>query len=48
MTAPLAKIGLLSIGDMGAGIARLLVANGFSVATNCSGRRSVSQPSLLT
>ncbi|KAI1081839.1 6-phosphogluconate dehydrogenase C-terminal domain-like protein [Whalleya microplaca] len=33
-----AKIGVLSIGDMGMGIAKLLVANGFSVATNCKGR----------
>ncbi|KAI0010985.1 6-phosphogluconate dehydrogenase [Xylariaceae sp. FL0662B] len=33
-----AKIGILSIGDMGMGIAKLLVANGFSVATNCKGR----------
>ncbi|KAI3342068.1 6-phosphogluconate dehydrogenase [Ustulina deusta] len=38
MTSPLAKIGILSIGDMGMGIARLLIANGFSVATNCRGR----------
>ncbi|KAJ4268396.1 hypothetical protein NW762_002459 [Fusarium torreyae] len=32
------KIGLLSIGDMGVGIARLLIAHGFTVATNISGR----------
>ncbi|KAI1811460.1 6-phosphogluconate dehydrogenase [Poronia punctata] len=38
MATPLAKIGIISIGDMGVGIARLLVANGFSVATNCAGR----------
>ncbi|KAI2635141.1 6-phosphogluconate dehydrogenase [Xylaria nigripes] len=38
MTSPLAKIGIISIGDMGMGIAKLLVANGFSVATNCKGR----------
>ncbi|KAK7738440.1 hypothetical protein SLS62_011384 [Diatrype stigma] len=38
MAAPLAKIGILSIGDMGMGIAKLLVAHGFAVATNCSGR----------
>jgi len=37
-TAPV-KVGILSIGDMGVGIARLLVANGFSVLTNCKGRR---------
>ncbi|KAF4338354.1 kDa in 7S RNA 5 region [Fusarium beomiforme] len=34
----LPKIGLLSVGDMGVGIAKLLVANGFAVATNISGR----------
>ncbi|KAI1133683.1 6-phosphogluconate dehydrogenase C-terminal domain-like protein [Nemania abortiva] len=38
MTAPLARIGVISIGDMGMGIAKLLIANGFSVATNCKGR----------
>ncbi|KAI0537988.1 6-phosphogluconate dehydrogenase [Xylaria digitata] len=38
MTALLAKIGVVSIGDMGMGIAKLLIANGFSVATNCKGR----------
>ncbi|KJZ73596.1 hypothetical protein HIM_06929 [Hirsutella minnesotensis 3608] len=31
-------VGILSLGDMGAGIARLLVDSGFSVVTNCSGR----------
>ncbi|KAI5868308.1 6-phosphogluconate dehydrogenase C-terminal domain-like protein [Durotheca rogersii] len=35
---PLVKIGILSIGDMGAGLARLLGAHGFAVATNCGGR----------
>ncbi|KAI1276207.1 6-phosphogluconate dehydrogenase [Xylaria sp. FL0933] len=38
MSSPLAKIGVISIGDMGMGIAKLLIANGFSVATNCKGR----------
>lgn len=38
-SAKLATIGILSIGDMGMGIAKLLVAKGFSVATNCAGRR---------
>lgn len=38
-TRSLATIGLLSIGGMGVGIAKLLVAKGFSVATNCEGRR---------
>jgi 3-hydroxyisobutyrate dehydrogenase-like beta-hydroxyacid dehydrogenase len=32
------KIGLLSIGDMGVGIAKLLIAHGFVVVTNISGR----------
>ncbi|KAF4455877.1 putative 28.5 kDa protein in 7S RNA 5'region [Fusarium austroafricanum] len=38
ITDPLPKIGLLSIGDMGVGIAKLLIAHGFTVATNISGR----------
>lgn len=33
------KIGVISIGDMGVGIAKLLIAKGFQVATNCKGRR---------
>ncbi|KAK1726169.1 6-phosphogluconate dehydrogenase [Colletotrichum acutatum] len=32
------KIGVISIGDMGVGIAKLLIAKGFQVATNCKGR----------
>ncbi|KAK4079578.1 hypothetical protein Trihar35433_683 [Trichoderma harzianum] len=32
------KVGILSLGDMGAGIARLLIAHGFPVATNGQGR----------
>ncbi|KAL7935032.1 6-phosphogluconate dehydrogenase [Trichoderma chlorosporum] len=32
------KVGILSLGDMGAGIARLLIAHGFAVSTNCQGR----------
>lgn len=39
MASPLAKIGVLSIGDMGMGIAKLLIAHGFSVATCGKGRR---------
>ncbi|EFW99741.1 6-phosphogluconate dehydrogenase [Grosmannia clavigera kw1407] len=39
---PLAKIGILSVGDMGVGIARLLIASGFSVATNCTGRSQMT------
>ncbi|KAI0889126.1 6-phosphogluconate dehydrogenase C-terminal domain-like protein [Annulohypoxylon maeteangense] len=38
MASPLAKIGIISIGDMGVGIAKLLIANRFSVATNIKGR----------
>ncbi|KAM3457548.1 hypothetical protein MY3296_000980 [Beauveria thailandica] len=37
-TSALATIGILSIGDMGLGIAKLLRAHGFEVATNCHGR----------
>ncbi|KAG5926415.1 hypothetical protein E4U42_003332 [Claviceps africana] len=36
------RVGVLSMGDMGAGIARLLLARGFTVVTNCQGRRRVS------
>ena len=36
---PLATVGILSIGDMGLGIAKRLRATGFAVATNCHGRR---------
>lgn len=39
MALTLPKIGILSIGDMGMGIAKLLVSKGFSVATNGQGRR---------
>ncbi|KAI1843393.1 hypothetical protein JX265_006220 [Neoarthrinium moseri] len=38
MASSLAKIGILSIGDMGVGIAKLLIANGFTVATSGKGR----------
>lgn len=37
-SSKLATVGILSLGDMGSGIAKLLVAKGFSVATNGSGR----------
>ncbi|KAJ0121321.1 6-phosphogluconate dehydrogenase [Diaporthe amygdali] len=37
-SSKLATVGILSVGDMGMGIAKLLVAKGFSVATNGSGR----------
>lgn len=36
---PKTTIGILSIGDMGGGIARLLVAEGFRVVTDVTGRR---------
>ncbi|KKA30661.1 hypothetical protein TD95_002662 [Thielaviopsis punctulata] len=32
------KIGILSLGDMGAGVARILAANGFQTVSNCTGR----------
>lgn len=35
----LATLGILSIGDMGLGIAKLLVAHNYKVITNASGRR---------
>lgn len=35
----LATLGILSIGDMGLGIAKLLVANNYRVITNATGRR---------
>lgn len=37
-SSKLATVGILSLGEMGSGIAKLLVAKGFSVATNGSGR----------
>jgi phosphoglycerate dehydrogenase-like enzyme len=39
MTGPLATVGILSIGSMGAGVARLLSAHGYRVITNASDRR---------
>ncbi|KAK3341534.1 6-phosphogluconate dehydrogenase [Lasiosphaeria hispida] len=35
---PRATIGIISLGDMGSGLARLLVAHGYAVATNLTGR----------
>ncbi|EGO52323.1 hypothetical protein NEUTE1DRAFT_125832 [Neurospora tetrasperma FGSC 2508] len=35
---PRAKIGIISMGDMGSALASLLIANGYAVATNCTGR----------
>lgn len=37
--APLATVGILSIGDMGMGIAKLLIAKNYRVVTNVEGRR---------
>ncbi|KAK1754938.1 6-phosphogluconate dehydrogenase [Echria macrotheca] len=37
-TQNLPKIGILSLGDMGSGIARLLTAHGYPVVTNIAGR----------
>lgn len=37
--SPLATVGVLSIGDMGMGIARLLIAHNYRVVTNVEGRR---------
>lgn len=37
----LASVGILSIGDMGVGIAKLLIAHNYRVVTNIEGRRSV-------
>lgn len=39
MTAPMATIGVISIGEMGLGIAKLLKASGYRVVTNATGRR---------
>lgn len=39
MAKPLATVGVLSIGDMGLGVAKLLMAHNFSVVTNITGRR---------
>ncbi|CAD0092803.1 unnamed protein product, partial [Aureobasidium vineae] len=39
MTVPLATIGVISIGEMGLGIAKLLKASGYRVVTNVAGRR---------
>ena len=40
--APLATIGILSIGEMGMGIAKLLIAHNYRVVTNVEGRRLVN------
>jgi 3-hydroxyacyl-CoA dehydrogenase len=40
--AHLATVGILSIGEMGMGIAKLLIAHNYRVVTNVEGRRSVN------
>jgi 3-hydroxyacyl-CoA dehydrogenase len=42
------KVGILSMGEMGVGIAKLLIAHGFPVATNCQGRRYVGVLDIIT
>jgi hypothetical protein len=39
MASYLATVGILSIGDMGLGIGKLLVAHEYRVVTNITGRR---------
>lgn len=36
---PLATVGILSIGEMGMGVAKLLIAHNYRVITNIEGRR---------
>ena len=47
MTASRAVIGIISIGEMGLGIAKLLVASGYRVTTNVTGRRHVINQGFL-
>ncbi|KAK3674882.1 hypothetical protein LTR78_005226 [Recurvomyces mirabilis] len=42
-SSPLATVGILSIGDMGVGIARLLIANSYRCITNASDRSEATQ-----
>jgi hypothetical protein len=39
MTPALATVGILSIGEMGLGVANLLIAHNYRVVTNLEGRR---------
>ncbi|KAF2275974.1 6-phosphogluconate dehydrogenase C-terminal domain-like protein [Westerdykella ornata] len=43
MTSPRATVGILSIGQMGAGIAELLLAHGYRVVTNATDRSLATQ-----
>jgi len=45
ITMALATLGIISIGDMGLGIAKLLLASNYRVITNVSNRRLVIMPS---
>lgn len=45
--APLATVGILSIGEMGMGIAKLLIAHNYRVVTNIAGRRYAKARSQL-
>jgi len=46
--SPLATVGILSIGEMGMGIAKLLIAHNYRVVTNLEGRRYVLLAPYLT
>lgn len=49
MASHMATVGVVSIGEMGLGIAKLLAANGYRVVTNITGRRhAFSFSSLVT
>jgi 3-hydroxyisobutyrate dehydrogenase-like beta-hydroxyacid dehydrogenase len=40
--SPFANIGIISIGEMGLGMAELLAAHNYQVLTNVTGRRYIS------
>jgi hypothetical protein len=48
MSSTLATVGILSIGEMGLGIAKLLIAHEYRVVTNITGRRYLEFCSLLS
>ncbi|GIZ39826.1 hypothetical protein CKM354_000319400 [Cercospora kikuchii] len=43
MSVASARIGIISIGDMGLGIAKMLIAHGFNVITNATGRSEATR-----
>ena len=47
MSSTLATVGILSVGEMGLGIAKLLIAHNYRVVTNITGRRYLSFDDLL-